>query len=205
MTPTFAKVDKDKRSKWKSSSETFSMNVIKEELKEKSKQSSALKREINSIFDEIRKNCSSLRYTCILRTMTSLRARYHQEVITTHTRKISRLINSQLDLDEHILNISSYQLSFFQKLVLCRGLNFSLPQRVIQIEVKASNEKAYWSLESSLSDEKMKELAAATLGPVALNYIERKGPRPPKALLVAIEELKRRDDIVITKPDKGQV
>ena len=103
LTPTFAKVDKDKRSKWKSSSENFSRNVIKEELKEKSKQRSAWKREINSIYDEIRQNCSSLRYTCILRTMTSLQARYHQEVITTHTHKISRLINNQLDLDEHIL------------------------------------------------------------------------------------------------------
>ena len=87
--------------------------------------------------------------------------------------------------------------------MLCRGLNFALPQRVSPIEVKASFEKAYWNLERSLSDEKMKELAAATLRSVALNYIEWKGPRPPKALLVAIEELKRRDDIVITKPDKG--
>ena len=85
-----------------------------------------------------------------------------------------------MDLDEHIL-----------------------PQYVSPIEVKASFEKAYWSLERSLSDEKMKELAATTLRSVALNYIERKGPRPPKALLLAIEELKRRDDIVITKPDKG--
>ena len=108
-----------------------------------------------------------------------------------------------MDLDEHILNISSYELSFFQNLVLCRGLNFALPQRVSPIEVKASFQKAYWSLERSLSDEKRKELAATTLRSVALNYIERKGPRPPKALLVAIEELKRRDDIVITKPDKG--
>ena len=107
-----------------------------------------------------------------------------------------------MDLDEHILNISSYELSFFQKLVLCRGLNFALPQRVSPIEVKASFEKAYWSLERSLSDEKMIELAATTLRSVALNYIERKGPRPLKALLVAIEELKRRDDIVITKPDQ---
>ena len=35
LTPTFAKVDKDKRSKWKSSSENFSRNVIKEELNQK--------------------------------------------------------------------------------------------------------------------------------------------------------------------------
>ena len=104
-----------------------------------------------------------------------------------------------MDLDDHILNISSYELSFFQKLVLCRGLNFALPQRVSPIEVKATFEKAYCSLEGSFSDEKMKELAAATLRSVALNYIERKGPRPPKALLAAIKELKRRDDIVITK------
>ena len=32
---------------------------------------------------------------------------------------------------------------------------------------------------------------------------ERKSPKPPKTLLRAIEELKGRDDIVITKPDKG--
>ena len=79
----------------------------------------------------------------------------------------------------------------------------SCGSRVSPIEVKASFEKAYWGLERSLSHEKMKELAATTLRSVALNYIERKGPRPPKALQVAIEELKRRHDIVITKPDKG--
>ena len=37
----------------------------------------------------------------------------------------------------------------------------------------------------------------------ALNYIQRKVQKPPKTILVAIEQLKRRDDIVITKPDKG--
>ena len=36
-----------------------------------------------------------------------------------------------------------------------------------------------------------------------MNYIERKGPRPPKSLVKAVNELKRRDDIVISKPDKG--
>ena len=35
LTPKFAEVDKEKRSKWKSSSENFSWNVIKEKLKEK--------------------------------------------------------------------------------------------------------------------------------------------------------------------------
>ena len=44
---------------------------------------------------------------------------------------------------------------------------------------------------------------SSTLCSLALNYIERKGPKQPKALRTAIAQLKRRDDIIITKPDKG--
>ena len=54
----------------------------------------------------------------------------------------------------------------------------------------------------TLCDSK-KELAAATLRSIALNYIEHKGPRPPKTLVRSINQLKKRDDIVIRKPDKG--
>ena len=91
----------------------------------------------------------------------------------------------------------------FQKLVLCQGLKFAIPQRVSSIYVMASFEKAYWGLERLLSNDNSKELAAATLRSIALNYIQRKSPQPPKTLLTAIEQLKRWSDIVITKPDKG--
>ena len=94
------------------------------------------------------------------------------------------------------------ELPFFQKLVLCRGLKFAFPQRVSSTEVKASFEKAYWRLEPNLPED-LKDLSAATLRSVALNYIHRRGPKSPKSLLKAINQLKRRDDIVITKPDKG--
>ena len=67
----------------------------------------------------------------------------------------------------------------------------------------ASFQKAYWGLERHLSNDNSKELAAAALHFVALNYIQRKRPQPPKTLLTAIEQLKRRSDIVITKPVKG--
>ena len=33
--------------------------------------------------------------------------------------------------------------------------------------------------------------------------MKRKGPTPPKSMLTAIGQLKKRDDIVITRPDKG--
>ena len=40
---------------------------------------------------------------------------------------------------------------------------------------------------------------------IPINYIERRGPSPPKSLQRALNQLKQRDDIVITKPDKGTV
>lgn len=60
----------------------------------------------------------------------------------------------------------------------------------------------YWKLERTLSDDK-KELTAATLRSIALNYIECKSPKPPKTLQRAIKQLKQLDNIVVTKPDKG--
>ena len=141
VTPTFARVDKDKTSKWKKSSESYGKNVLAGELRAKIKQSEALASEINSIYSNIRQACSLFRYTCILRIMSSLRKDYNHEVMSVHTRKISRLLNMEVDVDEHISNISSHELSFFQKLVLCRGLKFAIPQRISNIEIKASFEK----------------------------------------------------------------
>ena len=50
--------------------------------------------------------------------------------------------------------------------------------------------------------EDKKELAAATLRSM-ITSLKRKGSKPPKPLVRSIQKLKKRDDIVITKPDKG--
>ena len=134
--------------------------------------------------------------------MVILRKKHYESVMAKHTNKIMRLLNMDHDVDKHIQNISSHKLSFFQKLVLCRGLKFSFPQRISAIEIQASFEKMYWKLERTLADDK-KELTAATLRSIALNYIECKSPKPPKTLQKAIKQLKRLDNIVVTKPDKG--
>ena len=98
--------------------------------------------------------------------------------------------------------MSSYRLSFFEKLIICRGLKFCLPRKVSPIYIQASFEKAYRRIEPSL-EENDKELACSTLSSIALNYIQHSGPNPPKALVKALHGLKKRDDIIITKPDKG--
>jgi hypothetical protein len=137
--------------------------------------------------------------------MSQLRREEYTKMMETHTRKIARLLNKENDVDKYIDNRSSYQLSYFEKLVLCRGLEFSLPRPQTSSdknEIKASFEKAYWKLDSSL-DENQKELATATLQSIALNYIQRRVPRPPSSLLRALSRLRKRDDIIISRPDKG--
>ena len=99
-----------------------------------------------------------------------------------------------VDVDEHIHN-----LTFFDKLVLCRGLKFSIPETRISVMDIQTFEKVFWKLKPKLSDDK-KELAVATLRSIALNYIERKSPQPPKSLIRSI----KGDDIVITEPGLGR-
>ena len=132
-----------------------------------------------------------------------LRKEAYQKMADDHSSKIARLLYRDVDVDEHIQNISSYNLSFFDKLVLCRSLQFSIPEPLISaIDIQATFEKTFWKLEPMLSEDK-KELAAATLRSIALNYIKRKGTKPPRPQVRSLQKLKKRDDIVITKPDQG--
>ena len=182
----------------------YERNVIAEELNEKRRQLSIRKEEVNETFNEIRRNCSTLRYICILKSVVKNNNQMYNRIMKVHTNKISKMLSREMDVDGHIQNISSYRLSFFQKLALCRGLQFAFPTRINEKEVLASFERTYRVLESNLVEEK-KELiiTAATLRSIALNYIERKGPSPPRSLRRALGQLKKRDDIVVTKPDKG--
>ena len=153
--------------------------------------------------EALREECSTLHYVAATHVLSALRNDLYKDLMLTHSNKICRLMSKKLDVEEHIKNISSYRLSFFEKLVICRGLRFSLPQKVSPIDVQASFEKLYWKIHDKLSDPNLKELAASTLRSTALNYIQRKSPNPPKALVKALNRLKERDDIVITRPDKG--
>ncbi|XP_033123389.1 uncharacterized protein LOC117122019 [Anneissia japonica] len=203
LTPTFAKVDQEKSKKWSRSTKDFERNIVAEELKTKVKLLTNLREDINSIYTEIRSQCPLFRYLAILRTITKLRCSQYETEMNGHSKKISKLMYNGKNVDEHITNISSYRLSFFQKLALSRGLQFAYPQRVSSREIQANFEKAYWKLESKIESNETKELTAATLKCIALNYIERKGPFPPRALKRTLGQLKKRDDIIITKPDKG--
>ena len=114
--------------------------------------------------------------------MAVLYREQYTKAMTTHTKTISRLINKERDVDEYIDNRSSYKLCFFDKLVLSRGLEFSIPRSQTpsdKNEIKANFEKAYWRLDPSL-DENQKELATATLRSIALTICREKAPHHQK-------------------------
>ena len=186
VTPTFAQVERSKARKWKKSSENYQKAVMEEELRSKLTQLKHLREEVQNAFKDVREECSFLRFVTIVRTLSILRNKQYIQMMKCHVNKLSCLISKKFDVNEHINNMSSYRLSFFEKLILCRGLKFSLPQKVSPIEIQASFEKAYWRIEPLLHDADEKELA-----------------NPPKALVKALNRLKKHDNIVITKPDKG--
>ena len=97
----------------------------------------------------------------------------------------------------HIICIAQITCKFI------KFMKFSLPRKVAPAEIKANFEKAFWKLEPLIEDPVDKELASSTLRSLALNYIKSTSPSPPKALVKALNRLKKRDDIVVTKPDKG--
>ena len=191
VTPTFAQVERSKARKWKKSADNYQKQVLNEELRSKLFQMNDLRNEVRNAYKDVKENCSMVRFIAILQTLVTLRRKQHDEMMRSHINKMSRLISKKFDVNEHIDNRSSYRLSFFEKLVICRGLKFSLPQKVSSIEVLANFEKAYWKIEPSLKDPDMKELASSTLRSIALNYIQRASPNPPKALVKALNRLKK--------------
>ena len=135
-----------------------------EELRSKQSHLLHLKGVVQKAHEALREECSTLRYVTATHVLSASRNDLYNDLMHTHSNKICRLISKKFDVDEHIKNISSYCLLFFEKLVICRGLKFSLPQKVSPIDVQASFEKLYWKkINDKLSDPNLKELAASTL------------------------------------------
>ena len=202
LTPTLARVDKTRQKKWKLPSLRLQTDILAEELENKLSYLSDLKAQVKEIKHEIEEKCSTLKYMCVIKVIAELCKRQYDQMMSKHTENLSRLPSKELDVDQHIYNILSHDLSFFQKLIIYQGLKFSLPQKLPARDVKASFVKMYWKVESHLCG-KNKELTSPTLRSIALNYNERKPSAPPKALLCALNHLKNKDDIVVSKPDKG--
>lgn len=82
-------------------------------------------------------------------------------------------------------------------------MKFYLPQNVAPAEIKANFEKACRKIEPLLKDPDDNELTSSTLFSMSVNYIQRTSPSPSKALVKVLDRLKKLEDIVVTKPERG--
>ena len=204
--PTFAKLDETKLRKWKKSADNFQKEAISEELKSKLVQLKTLKEELCNICDEIRSNYSNIRRIAIIRILSSLRKSQFQSLMKTHAQKFfsldlqeSRRRQTYLTTYHPTTYHSSRNLSFAEDYNL-QYLNKYLLERFKQASKRLIGN---WNHSASIRLQERPCLYHLEIHCFKLHRKTQFNTCPPKALLQAINNLKRRDDIVITKPDKG--
>ena len=107
-----------------------------------------------------------------------------------------------------LVNLSKETLTDTEEAVLCRGLNFGIPPACKPEEIFAEFELCWGQLEKEtpVSTEKLKE-CKATMAGMAQKYtnmkIDRTGFSLEQRHLKAINNLKKKKNIIITRPDKG--
>ena len=104
--------------------------------------------------------------------------------------------------------MAGIELTEVEKDVLCRGLKYGIPPRLEKEKIQAEFELCWQQLQRSKSTSKLKEdVCKASLSDLGKQYsnskIDRLNYPLKKEHLKTIGKLKRRKDIVITKPDKG--
>ena len=165
LTPTIARVDKTKSEKWNRSSTDFERNVIAEELRQKTKQIAELRKEISDVYQEIEEKCSPLRFICILKTIVTLRNEQYQQLMSGHTKKISRLLARRL-LDETIENIAerAFENDWFNKE---HNLNITKTDLIELLRVATKNQ--LFQFEGDLFEQTDGVAMGSPLGPLMAN------------------------------------
>lgn len=110
-----------------------------------------------------------------------------------------------LNVDKHIVNLSSYELSLVEKQALCKGLNFCIPFLPRQEYIDCEFER-YFNQLSFLNASSADSLTKLKSDLVSTSKSFRSWRRPtvlPREHLQALRDLRSNKDLIICKPDKG--
>ena len=189
-----------------------SKNVLRAEL-------CNLRSNLGSLHDELRKLRSSLPASTFSSFVVYAKYENFSSVVLRKTRASSAkqtdailatavsCLNVGLpnDVDKHIINKSTYDLSTVEKQALCRGLNFCIPYCPKQELVDCEFEKFFLQLSTlNPSDSDSVTKLKADLVSISKEFHKWKpSSNLPRTHLEALRNLKKNKDIVICKPDKG--
>lgn len=109
------------------------------------------------------------------------------------------------DLDKHIVNLSSYDLSLIEKQALRCGLDFCIPpDEVCRIPLEAEIENVFHQVQGLQPVSDVSEFTNSlvyTANSYRRSPIEKGGLTPEH--ITSLCALKKRDDLIIIRPDKG--
>ena len=203
VSPKFARLDNTRHAKWKKSAEAFEEACVQEELRVKVMDATSLKEQINQLFATARDAFSFPCYLASIRVIARIKAKEFQTNQVRHQHKLSRLLSKNFSF-EHIDNRSSYNLSFYEKLVLCRGLDFAVPHKSDSNKIRTSFDQAAVQVSQSLdNDVHKKEILVASLKHLCETYCTAHSHHIPRPFREALVSLRNNDHIIVSKPDKG--
>ena len=183
---------------WKKFACNFEREIVEEELTGKLSQLQLLKEEFTNNLRYLRETCSVFKCVVIIKIRRSLQRTLFQ---VFHQETFSIKIQGHWHRRTHQQHFVMSFIFLWKANPIQRSQIFS-SSALLQQRYSSQLWKTFLGLDS-LTKDLRKKLAFATLRSIALNYITKKGPTPSKALLRALKNLKRRDDIVIPWPDKG--
>ena len=161
-------------------------------------------REILTFFDTIRFR----KYLALLDGRTESKSKIKNERLLFSLRR-DRFGNALGDTTRHVLNLSDYVLSDIKSFVLSHGLNFGLPPRYLCKEEIFAEFESLWAqlLHHSASSVEQHTALKDRLADLAHLYcvstIDSRDFKMQKECFRAINSLRKNDDIINTKPDKG--
>ena len=133
----------------------------------------------------------------------------HQQLRQLTSLKSKRFNKALSDTEQHILNLSKYELSDLERLVLSHRLSFGLPPKSVSKEHTFAEFKSLWAQlqHHAAANKEQHDSVKARLADLAYIYCESKPDSHDIAMqkewFFAITKLRRNDSITITKPDKG--
>ena len=160
-----------------------------------------MKSELNQQLSYARERYSLICYLATIKHIASFKREEFLNAQKTQHHKLSNLLKEH-NVDTYIDNRSTYQLTFFEKLVLCRGLTFSFPHKTKPMEIRSSFEKLAVLMSRNMNGH-LKENLACSLKTICEQYCAARHQNMPKSLHDAVQSLKKNNNIIISKPDKG--
>ena len=187
--------------------------VLNLEISVKHKRKSQLGKTYRHLLSMVKSDISIITYLSILKLIRSAASRQNDVVKVRHATKLSNLKShppidvSVLDTNKIVVNLSNIKFSDTEVNILSRGLSYSIPpQHLDSLDVRTSFECFYRQFCNSMPGNCVSRLKQRLKG-LCYTYIYRYQSHMfhnlSKEEFQAFQRLKKRDDIVFCKPDKG--